>query len=379
MKSLFIVVLVATINLIYCQSEIFEGEDDKKPASNKPLVDFNEIKKSYKLNIEEASTFEKAFDTNTLELIWPNSWDESVKSGIFLVGAKSKENANRDVLIKFQKKQSIKAWYNEKEKTTECSYNEKIKQIPMEFLVSKEFNGKPRVPQFYANNSYYKGSRLVYLVSHYFKNGMTLNEWFKNQTNDKSFDKKEVEKNLKTFFHQMHDILLKLKIKSFLYTDFKPENVLVNLNNKKGSVFLMNMGNTVSIKENKVNQICISSKEHFPPSNDQVDIDSKTMIKNYLSSSSKLSKIDNLLIWTYCSSLMSLVCNEFEKRKESYFKNRKIYAALKGSSSSLAKLMKCQDNNLKSSKLYSFLDACLVKDSKITKFEDIINQAWFKE
>lgn len=388
MNIIYILIFMqVAFNIAYGESEFLENEkqeSDKKgdSGSAKPSLDFNEVKKTFRLAKDEITSFETAFDTSSLELIWPATWEDSIKSGVFLANAKSKENTNRQVLIKFQKKSTIKAWYNEKEKTTECSYNEKIKQIPMEYMVGKEFSGKSRIPQFYAENSNYKGARLVYLVSHYFKNGLTLNEWFKNQTSDKTVDKKELEKNLKIFFKQMHEALLSLKRKNYLYTDFKPENVLVNLNNKKGSVFLMNMGNVVAVKDNKINQICMASKEYFPPSNDQVDIDSKTMIRNYLSSSStKVNKVDNLLIWTYCSSLMSLVCNEFDKRKDSYFKNRKIYAAMKGSSSSLAKLMKCQDNTLfkSSTKLYSFLDACLAKESKITKFEEIINQEWFKE
>lgn len=371
------VLFIANFKYAYLQSDFSEQEQTESNEITRTL-DFNEIKKTFKLSKDEVSAFTNSFESDKLELIWPATWEECQSSGLFIVSAKPKDTVKSEMLVKFQKKSGVKSWFNEKDKSTECSFIEKNKAIPMEYYISKEMSGKPRFAQFYADDSYYKGSRITYLTSHYFKNSMTLNEWFKNKTSSRTSDKKEVEKNLKLFLRQMHEALVALKKKDYIYTDFKPENVLINMNNNKGSSFLMNMGNVVTLNKDKMSQICTVSKEYFPPSNDQVDIDNKVMIKNFLSQSK--NKPDNLLTWTFCSSIMSLVCPEFDKRRDSYFKNRKIHAALKGSSSSLTKLIKCQETSFKySTKLIKFLDSCLVKDSKISKFEDIVNQEWFRD
>ena len=374
-----IFLLIFVFKSVYLSdSESDSASSSSEEEETKPKLNFEEIKKHFQLSKDEANSFKNSFKVDSLTLFWPSTWEECLSTNVFLAVAKNVKET-KEVLVKFQKKTNVRSWLNEKDKSTECSASKNL--VPMDYFVSKEMIGKPRIPQFFADESNFKGSKTIYLVYHYFKNSMTLNEWFKKESSGKSANKQEIEANLKIYFKQMHEALVMLKKKNYIYTDFKPENVLINLNNKKGSSFLMNLGNVATLNNGLINQVCMASNEYFPPIEDSdKNSDKKKMIASYLKQNE--NKPDNLLIWTYCSSLMSLVCPEFETKKNSHFKNRKIYSG-KGlkSKNSLLNLIQCQGANIfkYSTKLHAFLNACLVKDSKIKKFEDIISQDWFKE
>jgi len=375
--------IVTYLDLGCCEDSFLNSdyiESESPPESARTLLKFSDIQNSFKLTKEEVSAFSKSFDTASIGLLWPSTWEECAKANLFLAVVKPKDKSKPEMIVKFQKKSTVKSWYNEKDKTTECA--EKIGKtiIPMEYAVSKEMSGKPRISQFFADNSNVKGTKTIYLASHYFKNSITLNDWFKNQTSSKT-KKNEIEKLLKEYFKQMHEALMNLKRKNYIYTDFRPQNVLINLNNNKGSAFLMNLNNVVTLSsDSKLNSICATSKEFFPLADDKADMEVKTLTKNYLSLNN--NSPENLLIWTYCASLMSLVCPEFEKNREAYFVNRKIYVKMSSLKKgiSMIKAIGCKESSTNfSAKLMSFLETCLIKDSKLKKFEEIVKQDWFKD
>ncbi len=170
-----------------------------------------------------------------------------------------------------------------------------------------------------------------------------------------------------------------LKKKNYIYTDLKPENILINMNDKKGSAFLINMDNVVTLKKKKMNQICSITDEFFPPVEFYDNKHKTSMINSYLKTNK--NQPDHLLIWTYCATLMSLVCPDFEKKRDSHFKNRIVHENLALSNQlSMIKLFINCDKNIKfSGKLKVLLDKCLISNTKIKKFENLLNEDWFDE
>ena len=356
------------------------SSDDDESSSSSYTITFEHIKKYSKLSKEQIKSFKKKFKTDNLILFWPDSLVNINDLNVFIIIAKSIKSDKNEVLIKFQMKSNVTAWINENDKSTECSINSKQQQqsfVPMEYYISKEMNGKSRFQQFYPDDSNIKDTKSIYLTFNYFKNSINLYKWFK-QTAAESDKKKDIEKNLKIYFKQIHESLLMLKKKNLIYTDLKPENILINMNNKKGSVFLINMNNVVTLKKDKLNQICSISNEFFPPVDYNFNEPKSSMINSYFKMNNH--KSDSLLVWTYCATLMSLVCPSFDKKRESHFKNRIIHSLLKSKQNSILKgYLNCDENIQFPGKLKSFLDKCLRYESEIKKFEDLLKDNWFNE
>jgi intein/homing endonuclease len=116
-------------------------------------------------------------------------------------------------------KSNVSAWFNKKNKSTECLLNEKSLNstaitsnlIPMEYYMSKEMNGKPRFIQFFPDDSNIIGPKAIYLAYNYYDNAKNLNQWIKQA--EETEKKKEIEKTLKIFFKQIHEGLLMMKKK----------------------------------------------------------------------------------------------------------------------------------------------------------------------
>jgi hypothetical protein len=360
-------------------SESKSGGGSSEESGSSNTITFEHIKKHFQLSNEQIKSFKSTFKTDDLILVSPTSFEDSDNLNIFLVVAKKLKSDKNEVLIKFQMKSNVTAWINENDKSTECTINSKQQQslIPMEYYISKEMNGKQRFQQFYPDDSNIKDSKSIYLTFNHLKNSINLYKWFKQITAE-SDKKKDIEKNLKIFFKQIHESLLMLKKKNYIYTDLKPENILINMNNKKGSVFLINMNNVVTLKKDKLNQICSISNEFFPPVDYNFNEPKSSMINSYFKMNNH--KSDSLLIWTFCATLMSLVCPSFDKKRESHFKNRIIHSLLKSKQNSILKgYLNCDENIQFPGKLKSFLDKCLRYESEIKKFEDLLKDNWFNE
>lgn len=87
-----------------------------------------------------------------------------------------------------------------------------------------------------------------------------LKSWYMSHRTDSKLDRK-----LKRIFRQMHSAIAFLLTHDLVYTDFKPENILVNLNNKKGSAFLTRLDSVVFANDGKLRNICQATIEYFPP------------------------------------------------------------------------------------------------------------------
>lgn len=85
-------------------------------------------------------------------------------------------------------------------------------------------------------------------------NTQDLRSWYLAHRQDDA----KANQKLKNILKQMHAALVYLLDHGLVYTDFRPENVLVNLNNKRGSAFLTRLDSTVVVAANKqIDNICL--------------------------------------------------------------------------------------------------------------------------
>ncbi|RNA15368.1 hypothetical protein BpHYR1_050088 [Brachionus plicatilis] len=312
-------------------------------------ISLSTLKKYLKLSPKDESFLKNKFNTSSFDLIWPKSEKEIAQLKICSLKSTLK---SQEVKVKIVKISRIKAWYRQDKDKTYCSSDAKSDQslIPIEFHVSKELANKPRFAKFYPDESQASSSnkkhKALILTHQYLTNSVNLREWF----NDKktTLDMKEMEKILKIFFTQMHAALNSLLEKKFIYTDFKPENVIININNKKGSAFLSNLNSVVSLgKSGKLDKICVMTPEYFPPVNGVSDSDSKKLTSSFIKTEgAKATK--RILSWQFCMSIFSLVCQEFEDKKQQ-FVDRSVFDKWKNENTSLSRYFKCPKSKISTS------------------------------
>ena len=75
------VLFIANFKYAYLQSDFSEQEQTESNEITRTL-DFNEIKKSFKLSTDEVSAFTNSIESDKLELIWPATWEECQSSGL---------------------------------------------------------------------------------------------------------------------------------------------------------------------------------------------------------------------------------------------------------------------------------------------------------
>lgn len=178
----------------------------------------------------------------------------------------------------------------------------------------------------------------------------------------------------------MHEALSALMDKKMIYTDFKPENILINNNNKKGSAFLTNLDSVVSLSNNKLDKICVITNEYFPPVEASSESDAKNKLISGFIKAEGSNAANRILSWQFCVSIFSIMCQEFDQKLNT-FKDRSLFSKWKNENAPLTKYFKCGKSKISTS-LMSMLDSCLYKKSKNNKntltFEKLIEHEWFE-
>lgn len=118
-----------------------------------------------------------------------------------------------------------------------------------------------------------------------------------------------LEKQMRKHFARMHDALSALKKAGFSYTDFKPENVLVDQH--QDLAYLIDLESVVSSSSKFV---CLRTLAYTPPlytrSGQLVDIDglSQKAIYTFFHAGALADPFDRIMSWTFCVSLYVLMC-----------------------------------------------------------------------
>lgn len=118
-----------------------------------------------------------------------------------------------------------------------------------------------------------------------------------------------LERLLSKHFARMHDALSALKRAGFVYTDFKPENVLVD--STADRAYLIDLESVVSAQARFV---CVRTLAYSPPlftrDGKLVDVDglSQHSVHTFFYGGMLVDPFDRILSWTFCFSIYVLMC-----------------------------------------------------------------------
>lgn len=124
-----------------------------------------------------------------------------------------------------------------------------------------------------------------------------------------------LERTLRKHFARMHDALMSLRRAGFVYTDFKPENVLVD--SRADRAFLIDLESVVS---SRTKFVCVRTLLYSPPlfspqDGRLLDIDGLSVqsANSFFNGGLLVDPFDRILSWTYCFSIYILMCQRADE------------------------------------------------------------------
>jgi serine/threonine protein kinase len=221
--------------------------------------------------------------TNSLELIHPESLKNFITNKRCIISAFSRKHG-KNLVFKFELKSEVRAWW--KEDTINDT------NLPMERHVIDLIQGMDETKKMffipYYNESMCILKTLNDTVYVYAMEKMNkaqdLNDWYQNnKRNGLNFS--AMEEQLKEFFKTIYVALIVLLDQGLVYTDLKPQNILID--SVQNRAYLIDL-ESVSIVEDEL-KIGLTTKNFFPPEN------------GHLST-------DRILKYTFGMSIYTLVC-----------------------------------------------------------------------
>lgn len=121
-----------------------------------------------------------------------------------------------------------------------------------------------------------------------------------------------LERIMRKHFLRMHNALSSLKRAGFVYTDFKPENVLIDVAADRS--YLIDLESVVSAHSKF---LCLRTLVYSPPlfsphDGRLIDVDglSQQSIYSFFNAKLVVDPFDRILSWTFCFSLYVLMCQK---------------------------------------------------------------------
>lgn len=237
---------------------IEEFSNQQKASGSRDLL--RSIAEIFKLSSHDLQFLSSNFDLKKLELIYPKNLDRlrQMKRGVLGAGFK---RSSKMAAIKLEFDNSVRAKYDKTTKLINCnSYN--IQGEPTEKYIANLMQNETYFIKFYTDlskqfkSSGYKVNMYVY---DRLPKSQNLLEWSERMRANLS-SLSGLEKYLKKYFNKIHLALNQLKEKGYVYTDFKPENVLIDTLNDKP--YLIDLESVVSSSSKFV---CLRTVSYTPP------------------------------------------------------------------------------------------------------------------
>jgi serine/threonine protein kinase len=334
----------------------------------------------------------KQFQMEKAELIYPANYDLVQKLKRCVIGSKtrgsSKSSAAKSVVIKFELDNTVRSRYDMRSQTIQCgnggSSNDHgqggfYQRVSTERFIASRMQNKPHFVKFYADLS--SQFQLIDsmgnptgLINTYvyerIENSDNLFKWTKSKRMKKASNS-YLEANLKLYFKQIHSALSYLLEQRLVYTDFKPENVMISGNKS----FLIDLESVVSLSSRF---ICLYTPMFAPP---LYASDGSLISRNglagevgryFFSSQSAEMAHDRILSWTYCFSIYILICWDQEDLKPGF--NQKF--AYWSNENSFMNAFGCKYKRI-TANLAHLLNTCLVKVHNRHLFQNLAHHSWF--
>jgi serine/threonine protein kinase len=255
-------------------------------------------------HLKKSDCLKEKFETNSLELIYPETF-KNIKRCIIVANSKNLFVIKK-LALKFELQSQIRQWWNKNtndiDKSTDSSdkYNNKTIFQPMELHVMDvvqrmDFNTRKLFIPYYKDSMCVlettdKDRVYVYAMER-LNNAINLLDWYEENKN--RMDLGYMEAKLKTYFKTIYKALIALVDNGLVYTDLKPQNILIDIDNDRAYFTDLE---SVEILRVSISAHELKTPSFFPP--DKGEISPHRVLK-----------------YTFGMSIYSLLCDENLKVK----------------------------------------------------------------
>jgi serine/threonine protein kinase len=347
-----------------------QGSDPKKRQLLQSIVQIFQISK------KDLPFFDTNFNLNTIELIYPASLQNVKEMRRCVLGMKFKRMKN-SAAIKLEFDSSVRARYDDQQRVIRCNNQGYLNGMPTERFIAILMRNNPNFIKFYAayskqlNNNGVKINTYVYERLPRTEN---LLAWT-NQMKQNGQMTGQIEKRMKKYLRTIHESLSLLKTYGYAYTDYKPENVLIDQMNDKA--YLIDLESVVSVKSRYV---CLRTPGFTPPlySKNGFFIDSDSLgpkaMNEFFYGNHVANPFDRLLSWSFCISIYSLLCLSANEIHTVQFQSR--FGYWNNDYYQFMSYFGCPMSNQLSHHLVDFLNTCLTRKHEKVVFPLLIKHPW---
>ena len=167
----------------------------------------------------------------------------------------------------------------------------------------------------------------------------------------KTFDTKEYETKLQRVYARIYEALSTLRSEGFIYTDLKPQNILIDSNS---NAYLIDLESVIQNQLNK--QVCVYTGFYFPP-----DLRNKFPLV-------VPDDMERILSWTFCFSVYQSACVRAD------VSNQQSFAKWYQFGGEFLKYFQCERPI--SSQLSQMLNSCLSRRTEKSSFSNLRRTEW---
>jgi len=331
----------------------------------------------FSFQAQDIEHLKRRFDLKNAELIYPDGFDKVLALRRCVIGSRIRSTKNL-VAIKLEFDNDVRAKLDEHTRQISCQAYY-INGMPTEKYIANMMQNKPYFITFYSNmstqcQSYYHKPINMYVYER-LVNSSNLAELVENLRRNgmKNF---ELEKYLKIYYSQAHNALTQLYDRGYIYTDFKPHNVLVDHSSRKA--YLIDLE---SVVDRSSKFVCLRTTAFTPPLYDSrgylisADSLSRESVREFFDGSNSKWALDRVLTWSFCISLYSSLClkgndifqNEFKSKFKYWGRDKFSFPIYFG----------CLTGSM-SKEFIDLLNQCLVIEQKQPLFKQLNTHKWFQ-
>jgi serine/threonine protein kinase len=331
----------------------------------------------FSFQVQDIEHLKKRFDLKNAELIYPDGYEKVLALRRCVIGSRLRSTKNY-VAIKLEFDNDVRAKLDDYTRQISCQAYY-INGMPTEKYIAHLMQNRPYFITFYSNISNQFQSQYNKAINMYvyerLVNSSNMADLVEN-LRKKAMRNSELEKYLKIYYSQAHNALTQLYDRGYIYTDFKPHNILVDHSNRKA--YLIDLE---SVVDHSSKFVCLRTTAFTPPLYDSrgylisTDSLSRESVREFFDGSNSKWALDRVLTWSFCISLYSSLClkgndifqNEFKSKFKYWGRDKFPFAIYFG----------CHTGSM-SKEFIDLLNQCLVIEQKQPIFKQLSTHKWFQ-